>query len=212
MKQTTTLPLLVLPYPRVLFPTARLTLPVDRPTALAVQALLQQNSDGRPHVLAVPALATAGSADIQIAEMGVVARVVRVVKTPTVRENDYVHFVLLHGGGVRARFTDPLSSSPGSALSHVNATPVNDDTPPSADSIEPFRSAALVMLSRLATDSAQSSRSESWRKVRDVIEEMSVSNAVHLADLLLSGLEAEHADKLGWFHLMLLCRPSYVSL
>jgi ATP-dependent Lon protease len=201
MKQMTTLPVLVLSYPRVLFPTARLIFPVDQPTTLAIQELLHKNPDERPHVLAIPALATLEGADIQLAEMGVVARVARVVKMPTVRGNAFVHFVHLHGVGVRARFTDLFSLSPENVLRHAKITPIGDDKFPSNNFVEPFRSAALVLLGRLAADPAQSSRNGGWRKVREIIEDMTEPNVMHLADMLLSGLEVDHADKLGMFDL-----------
>jgi ATP-dependent Lon protease len=170
MAPTTTFPVLPLAHPRILFPTSRLTVPVDRDTALAIQALLQEKPDGRPHILAVPSLSQSDDdrSAPQLADMGTVARVIRVVKTPATRGNDFVYFVLLHGVGARAHLTPPLHLPTDGSLARVKATPVDDAQAPSNHLIEPFRSAALVMLTRLAADPSQSSRNEGWRKVREV--------------------------------------------
>ena len=86
-----------------------------------------------------------------------------------------------------------------------------------------FKSAALRLLDRLAKNAiGQSSRTDAWSKLSGMIEETSEARAAWMADVLVTAVNGEYADKLGtsisisfrilrlhagWDSLLISCRP-----
>lgn len=82
---------------------------------------------------------------------------------------------------------------------------------PSRESVEVFKSAALKLLDRLAKNATvQSSRTDAWSKLSGMIEEISAARAAWMADVLVTAVNGEYADKLGTcipisFYILYLC-------
>jgi ATP-dependent Lon protease len=196
--QPQSLPVLVLPYPRILFPTTRISISVNRTLSSAIQTLLNDNPDGHPHVLAIPTCTSPERDETpKVAKVGSIARIVRLAKAPMVRGTGFIHFVTLQGVGTRAR---PLSTQAQFNDSHLHQTEIellSDNVAPSLEHVEAFRSAALVLLNRYSANSTEQARRDGWRKVQEFLEDMTVANAHHVANLIVGTVDGDHSDKLG---------------
>jgi ATP-dependent Lon protease len=203
------LPLLALAAPRVLLPTARISVPVDKQTAIAAHALFQAAPDGHALVAAVPALAAPiadnegltpsddTSGPVSLAKWGTVARITRVLKSAVARGKGATYFVFLAGTGTRVRILQAETSTSEDSLPSIAVEYVKDSSQPAREIVEAFRSAAAALLDRLARDPAQQSRRDAWQRLADALEGLSSSNALSTADALLSALGIDHPDQLG---------------
>jgi ATP-dependent Lon protease len=204
------LPVLPLPHPLLLLPTARLTIPVSRPLADNLLAILEDSDAGQPVLAAVPvplplepgvdALPPAVIINAPPPTYGVAARVVRLVRARTVNSHAprYPYLLYLHGL-TRIRLLQPLALDPSTLDSlpqHAVAYPPAD-TIPSRETFEAFKDAALRLLDRLAKDSVQAQRKDEWLKVASMVEEISDQRAAWMADVLVAAISGQYADKFG---------------
>ena len=206
------LPVFPLPYPLLLLPTARLTIPISREFADNLLAILDDSDAGQPVLAAIPVPVPLEptSADVSpvppvTANMpppthGVAARVVRVVRARTMASPDPRHPYLLYLHGLtRIRLLQPLDLDPTSLDSfpqHAVAYPPADTTP-SHETVEAFKDAAIGLLDRLTKDSVQAQRKDDWLKVASMVEEISDQRAGWMADVLVAAISGQYADKLG---------------
>lgn len=205
------LPVLPLPYPLLLLPTARLTIPVSRALADNLLAILDDSDAGQPILAAIPAPVPLEptSADVTpVAPVtanthpthGVAARVVRLVRARTVASPALRHPYLLYLHGLsRIRLLQPLDLDPAAldSLPHHGVTYPPAETTPSHETVEAFKDAALGLLDRLTKDSAHAQRKDDWLKVASMVEEISDQRAAWMADVLVAAISGQYADKLG---------------
>lgn len=204
------LPVLPLPHPLLLLPTARLTIPVSKPLADNLLAALDDSDAGQPVLAAIPvplslepgvdALQPAAIVNAPPPTYGVAARVVRLVRARTVNSpaSRYPYLLYLHGL-TRIRLLQPLDLDPAtldSVPQHAVAYPPAD-TIPSRETVEAFKDAALRLLDRLAKDSVQAQRKDEWVKVAFMVEEISDQRAAWMADVLVAAISGQYADKFG---------------
>lgn len=203
------LPVLPLPYPLLLLPTARLTIPISRALADTLLATLDDTDAGQPVLAAIPvpvplepdvAAAPPVATNTPPPTHGVAARVVRLVRARTATSPAPRHPYLLYLHGLtRIRLLQPLDLDPSTADSlpqHTVAYPPADTTP-SHETIEAFKDAALRLLDRLAKDSVQAQRKDEWLKVASMVEEISDQRAAWMADVLVAAISGQYTDKLG---------------
>ena len=202
------LPVLLLPYPLILLPTARLTIPLSRALADNLLAILDDSDTGQPVLAAIPVPVPLDSTtdapppppNSTPLTHGVAARVVRLVRARSTTSPAPRHPYLLYLHGLtRLRLVQPLDldSAQSSALQPQAVAYPPADTLPSHDAIEAFKDAALGLLDRLAKDSAQAQRREDWLKVGAMVDEMSDARAGWMADVLVAAITGQYADKLG---------------
>lgn len=155
-------------------------------------------------------------------EWGVVARVVRLVRPPT-RSSSQPHLLALQGlsrvrlldvEAASASFSkrDPiplLAYERASLLSPPNSGALirtggdgygdgqDDGERPSKEEFISFKNAALRMLERLSQDTTQSRKREAWVKIMGLVEDLEEERAGWMADMLVSTVGVEYADKIG---------------
>ncbi|TFK82017.1 ATP-dependent protease La [Polyporus arcularius HHB13444] len=192
MSRSTLLPVLTLPNPTVLLPTARIQLSLDEDVGTRLIELVQR-SEVQLVIGTVPC-----TSPTTIHPWGTAARVVRVVR-PISRASQRVYHVTLHGLS-RIHFPD---TTPGpfapNELIELRAEYPPADGPPSPESIAPFRAAASKLLDSLAQDATQQSRRDVYVKISHMIEEVSDDRAPWMADVIVAGInKVEYADKLAY--------------
>ena len=211
------LPLIPLPYPLILLPSARLTFPIPNNQADALIRLFN-SSIANPVFAAVPFVQHDGTTSLH--EWGVTARIVRFVRPRPQSDEPYL---LTLAGITRIRLTNTSTSanntSPSTnntatgtgtgsgtsdAFSHplprvtVIHSPPDAESPPAVDIVQDFKAAAVRLLERFAQDASQSARKrESWARIAHVVDETESDKAAALADAIVSAVGAEYADKLG---------------
>lgn len=208
------LPVLPLPHPLLLLPTARLTIPISRALADSLLAILDdpESDSDQPILAAIPVPVSFESTNSDVATPppapanapppthGVAARVVRLVRARAVASPTPRHPYLLYLHGLtRIRLLQPLDldlSTLDSLPRHAVAYPPAGTTP-SHETVEAFKDAALGLLDRLAKDSAQAQRKDDWLKVASMVEEISDQRAAWMADVLVAAISGQYADKLG---------------
>lgn len=195
---TATLPVLALPAPLVLLPTARLTLPIPRAAGEVLLELIHE-TETQPVVAAVPLVSDPPA----LHPWGTAARVVRLVRPPS-RTSKQPFLLTLHGLS-RVRILDEGKStfSPTSGVVERTVEYVTVDGAPSQESIATFKAAAHKLLDRMAQDSTQQSRKDSYNKIANMLDELSDQRVPWMADLLVAGLNTEHGDRLGTSSLLL---------
>ena len=192
MPTSTLIPVLTLPYPLVLLPTARIQLPLDEAVGTRLIELVQR-SDVQPVIGTVPCTSSS-----TIHSWGTAARVVRIVR-PISQSSKRLYHVTLHGLS-RIHFPDTKSQAPfsPSELIELTAEYPKADGPPSQETIVPFRAAASKLLESLAQDTTQQSRRDVYVKISHMIEEVSDDRAPWMADVIVAGInKVEYEDKLG---------------
>ncbi|RPD60762.1 ATP-dependent protease La [Lentinus tigrinus ALCF2SS1-6] len=192
MSRSTLLPVLTLPNPLVLLPTARIQLSLDEAVGTRLIELVQR-SEVQLVIGTVPC-----TSPTTIHQWGTAARVVRVVR-PISRSSQRVYHVTLHGLS-RIHYPD-TSSGPfaPNELIELQAEYPPADGPPSPESIAPFRAAASKLLDSLAQDATQQSRRDVYVKISHMIEEVSDDRAPWMADIIVAGInKIEYADKLEY--------------
>ena len=193
MSPSSLLPVLTLPNPLVLLPTARIQLSLDETVGTRLIELVQR-SEVQLVIGTVPC-----TSPTTIHPWGTAARVVRVVR-PISRSSQRVYHVTLHGLS-RIHFPDTTSGTfAPNELIELRAEYPPADGPPSPETIAPFRTAASKLLDSLAQDATQQSRRDVYVKISHMIEEVSDDRAPWLADVIVAGInKIEYADKLGEF-------------
>jgi ATP-dependent Lon protease len=207
------LPLIPLPYPLILLPSARLTFPIPNDQADALIRLIN-SSITNPVFAAIPFVQHDGTTSLH--EWGVTARIVRFVRPRA--QSDEPYLLTLAGvtriclTNTSANNTSPSTSNTASGTgtatsdssSHpltqvtVIHSPPDSESPPAVDIVQDFKAAAIRLLERFAQDTSQSARRrESWARIAHVVDESELDKAAALADAIVSAVGAEHADKLG---------------
>jgi len=196
------LPLIPLPYPLILLPSARLTFPIPNNQADALIRLFDP-SIANPVLAAVPFVQNDGTTSLH--DWGVTARIARFVRPRAHSDEPYL---LTLTGITRIRLTSsstnkaaPSTSDASShTLPHVTVIhpPPDAQSPPMPDMVQDFKVAAIRLLERFAQDASQSARKrESWARIVHVVDETELDKAAALADAIVSAVGAEHLDKLG---------------
>jgi ATP-dependent Lon protease len=193
------LPLIPLPYPLVLLPSARLTFPIPSKQADALIHLFD-SSVADPLLVAVPFVQHEGTTSLN--QWGVTARIDRFIRPRAKSDEPYL---LTLTGITRTRLagTSPTTtdiSDATSPLSRVTVVypPLDAHSPPVSDIVQDFKAAAIRLLERFAQDTSQSARKrESWARIAHVVDETEPDKAAAVADAIVSAVGAEHADKLG---------------
>ena len=186
------LPVLTLPHPLVLLPTARTQLSLDDDVGARLIDLVQR-SESQLVIGTVPC-----SPSSNIHSWGTAARVVRVVR-PVSRSAQRIFHVTLHGlSRVHYPDVDPSASVSPSELIELNAEYPKQDGTPAPDTVAPFRAAAAKLLENLAQDASQQSRRDVYVKISHMIEEVSDDRTPWMADVIVAGInKVDYNDKLG---------------
>ncbi|KAH9922330.1 ATP-dependent protease La [Epithele typhae] len=189
------LPVLTLPYPLVLLPTARTQVALDEATGSRLIELVQRSDAPQLTVGTVP-ISTSNS----LHSWGTLARVVRVVR-PVSRGPQRFYNVTLQGLS-RIHFPDldptPIGVGPNELLELAVYIPTQDGCP-SHEAIGPFRSAASKLLDYIAQDANQQSRRDVYLKISHMIEEVSDDRTPWMADVIVAGInKVEYDDKLAY--------------
>jgi ATP-dependent Lon protease len=186
------LPVLVLPLPLILLPASRITLPVSPSIADAIHALIDQ-SDALPVIAVVPLANNDTTTPPTLSQWATAARVVRLVK-PTTR-NPYL--ISLHGlKRVHLGHTNDLSFPQEDLLFYDVEYPPTEPVP-SNEVVEKFKYAGMRLLDRLARDSTQQVKKESYSKIAGMLEDVTSDRASWIVDVLIGAINGEYADKLG---------------
>ncbi|OBZ74418.1 Lon protease 2, peroxisomal [Grifola frondosa] len=190
---TSILPLLPLPHPFILLPTARLTVPLSKATGEALLGLSQQ-SENQPIVAAVPLLS---SDPPTLHNWGTSARIVRLVQ-PLARNPDQPYLLTLHGlARIRVPESEPHLLSSDVLIQRKIEYPQSEGIP-STEAVIAFKAAATKLLAGLAKDAPQRSRRDIYVKISHMIDEVSTQRAAWMADVLMAGLNADFNDKLDF--------------
>lgn len=203
---TSKLLVLALPYPLILLPASRSTLPVSKEIGETLLSIIEE-SDTLPVVAAIPLTdpypSTPNVADPPLSEWGTAARVLRLVKHPA-RNSRQPYIATLHGlSRVRLIHMATLTSDD---LLHM---PMHDveyplpEKPPSHERVEKFKESALRLLDRLAKDSLHQSMTERYHKLTSMLDEITDARTSWMADVLIGAIKGEYNDKLGEFSIML---------
>lgn len=198
------LPVLALPHPLLLLPASRITLPVSQFIGEAIHTLIE-DSDALPVIAAVPII-NKNPTDV-LSEWGTAARVLRLVK-PTPRNPRQPYLLSLHGL-TRVHIISNASASDLPVPTSVYMPPTKDDLAlheveypptelkPSEEAVSKFKLAGIRLLDRLARDSPQQMRKESYLKIAGMLDDISDSRAPWMADVLVSAINGEYNDKLA---------------
>lgn len=186
------LPVMPLPYPLILLPSARLTIPVSSAAGELLLDLVQQ-AEAPPVVAAVPI----PSADTSTPhDWGTAARIVRVVRPPRslARDAQRPYLLTVHG---LARIHLPEAQEKIDGLAERRVDYPNADGTASAEDVATFKAAAIKLLDRLTRDAPNDSKRDFYLKLSNMVDEITTQRAPWLADLLVASLNSEYADKLG---------------
>ncbi|KZT64831.1 ATP-dependent protease La [Daedalea quercina L-15889] len=191
-----TLPVIRLACPLLLLPTARLTIPVSNAIGELLLELVQE-AEVPPVIAAVP-LASAEASTLH--EWGTAARIVRVVRPPRslARDSQRPYLLTLHG---LARVRLPEAQNAREKIDGLAERIVeypNADDDPSAEVAATFKAAAIKLLDRLARDAPNESKRDFYVKLSNMVDEVTTQRAPWLADILISSLNIEYADKLDF--------------
>lgn len=192
---SSTLPVLPLSFPLVLLPTARISIPVHR---VVGEALLQyiEESETQPVIAAVPRPSPDSPS---LHEWGATARIIRLVRPPkSLGRSEKQPYLLSLVGLSRVHLLDTKQSTrttDSPIVQRVEYPPA--EGMPSSESVATFKTAAFKLLDRLANDTANQSKRDTYGKISSMVDEVSDQRAPWMADVLVAGLNAEHADKLG---------------
>ncbi|KAG5644270.1 hypothetical protein DXG03_008755 [Asterophora parasitica] len=194
------LPVLALPHPLILLPTARFTMPVSKQIGEAILALIDE-SDALPVIAAVPITnPPSDNSSPVLSEWGTAARVLRVVK-PTLRNQRQPYLVSLHGlTRIRIIAASDTNSLPPELAADLTLQDIEyppTERIPSEETVDKFKHSALRLLDRLARDSAQQVRKDSYNKIASMLEDITNSRAPWMADVLVGSINGEYNDKLS---------------
>ncbi|KAI5118621.1 hypothetical protein M0805_006989 [Coniferiporia weirii] len=193
-----TLPILPLPYPIIVLPSARVSLPVDAELGQQLVALMR-DSDTHTVVAAVPIINTESNEGEQpvLAEWGCATRITRLVRSHN-KADKYI--VSLHGLA-RVHLVKPLVLNSDSLLSlayHPVEYP-SQLAPPKRETVTEFRSAALKLLDRFIQDAGKGTpRREVWDRFATLVEDPTDSRVPWLADLMVYSIISDYSDRLDF--------------
>ncbi|CAL1698106.1 unnamed protein product [Somion occarium] len=189
----TSLPLLALPHPLVLLPTARITIPVPKSTGEALLTLVQE-SENQSIVAAVPI----SSPDSPLHSWGTAARITRLIKPPL--RNLKQPYLLSLLGITRIRVLEKQNStSPrGDGILECAVEYPSQDGTPTTENVVKFKTAALRLLEHLAKDTTQQAKRDTYNKVASMLEEVTEQRAPWMADVMVANINGEYADKLAF--------------
>ncbi|KAF8583407.1 ATP-dependent protease La [Ramaria rubella] len=207
------LPLFPLAHPLVLFPASRITVPISKDSGRALISLIQ-DSPGQPLIAAVPILhpppdksgviQDAAGGGTVLNEWGCAAQVIRLVRPSALQPAQ--PYLLTLQGVTRIRLEPPLPSL--DSLDAVDFTFHPVVYPPtrgigSSEHVEAFRVAGVRLLDRLSRDAGPGplvapgpGKRDTFRRLRDTLEDVTDDRAHVLADTLVSLVNGEFADKL----------------
>lgn len=199
----TNLPLLPLPQPLILLPTARITVPVSKSIGDALLTLVQ-DSETQPVIAAVPV----SSPDAPLHSWGTAARITRLIKPPMRNLKQPYLLSLLGVTRVCVVAEDMKDSAKGEDLASCLVEYPSKERNPTTENVVKFKSAALRLLEFLAKDTTQQSKRDTYNKVASMIEEVTEQRAPWMADVMVANVNGEYADKLGTLrsHLGLGCK------
>ncbi|KAI6147884.1 Lon protease C-terminal proteolytic domain-containing protein [Pisolithus tinctorius] len=212
ISSTQRLPVLPLPFPVILLPTARLTIPISRELAERLQAVLHDSDSNQPRVIAtVPVPPPPDPSNVSSYPPplngtgpvhGTAARIVHLVPVRTLSASVSPHqpYVLSLHGLTRIRLAQPLDldSQVADSLSERTVHHPPADQTPSRGAVETFKDAALRLLDRLAKDSVQSQRKDDWLRVSVMVEDVPDHRSAWMADVLVAAINCAYADKLAF--------------
>ncbi|KZT37119.1 ATP-dependent protease La [Sistotremastrum suecicum HHB10207 ss-3] len=202
------LPIVVLPYPLILLPSAKVSIPVTKEQARFIISLLQDNQDASSQTVlgAVPILKPPTDdpkALFQLNRWGCAARVTRLVR-PSALQPSQPFLVSLQGLS-RFQLVEPLLVSHediSGPIQYMNIEyPLNEmKQTPTKETVIEFKQAALRVLERLSRDAgSNASRKDGWRRLADLVENIdNGSTAASLADVLVAVINGEHADRIDY--------------
>ncbi|KAI5993396.1 ATP-dependent protease La [Pisolithus marmoratus] len=210
---TSGLPVLPLPFPLILLPTARLTFPIGRELAERLQTVLHDSDSRQPIIAAVPVPPPTDSLNATNHPPplssrtggpvhGTAARIVHLVpiRTLTTSVSPREPYILSLHGLNRVRLAQPLDLDSQGANS-LSERPVHHppaDQAPSREAVEAFKDAALRLLDRLAKDSVQSQRKDDWLRVSVKVEDVPDHRSAWMADVLVAAINCDYTDKLAF--------------
>lgn len=198
MSRPTKLAVLPLPYPIILLPASRVTVPLSAEVGEALLALFEA-SDSLPVVAAVPAVDT--SANASAVQYGTAARVLRLVRPPLGRSNSEpgerlprLYLASLHGL-TRVCLEERYDHEKATKMALNSTTPkllmrkisypssfqlkdsvdTNSSVPvqvQARESIVKFKAAALRVLQHMAQSSQQQARKDAFYKIAAMLEEL----------------------------------------
>ncbi len=204
MPNSALLPVLTLPLPLVLLPTARIQLPLDDATGTRLIELVQR-SESQLVVGTVPCTSSS-----TVHPWGTAARVVRIVR-PLSKSPQRLYHVTLHGLS-RIYFPDTKSQAPFAPSDLIELKteyPLKADAPPTHGAVVPFRAAASKLLEDLAQNATQQSRKDVYAKISQMMEEVSDDRTPWMADVIVAAInKVEYDDKLGESPTLSVTRPS----
>ena len=208
---SSSLPLLPLPHPLILFPAARISFPVPNTLADAIIPLIEA-SDTLPVIAAVPVVP---SPTPSLAHCGTAARVLRITR-PSSRSFRHPSVITLHGlsrvliPGPRPEPADLQHT----LVEHPVQYSLSYEQMPDHDVVVKFKEAALRLLDRMARDSPTPHKRESYLKIASMMDDVSDQRAPWMADVLVSFVADDYDDKLGTsiFSLFPISSPDNISL
>lgn len=193
MSSVTKLPVLTLPHPLLLLPSARLTLSVSRNIGDGLLALVEQES---PNILvALPTISPATkTADPILSEHGTAARVLRLVRSGN--RGTAQAYQLTIAGLARVQLEHPLevNNKSSDSLNYASVLYAEEDRVPSGPVVAAFKSAALNLLDKLIKPGP---RKEQYDRLMAMIEGASDHKVGALADALVGTVDSEFVDKHG---------------
>ena len=186
------LPVLTLPHPLILLPTARTQLSLEEDVGSKLIDLVQ-SSESQLVIGTVPC-----SPSSNLHSWGTLARIVRIVR-PVARASQRLYHVTLHGlSRVHYPDIDHSESVSPNELVELHAEHPKSDGAPESTWVTPFRAAAAKLLENLAQDATQQSRRDVYVKISHMIEEVSDDRTPWMADVIVAGInKLDYNDKLG---------------
>ncbi|KAI6158702.1 ATP-dependent protease La [Pisolithus thermaeus] len=211
LSSTPQLPVLPLPFPLVLLPTARLTIHVSRELAEKLQAVLHDSGSSQPIVATIPIppptdpsnttnFTPPPSTHTTGPVHGTAARVVRLVPVRALSASVSARqpYILSLHGLTRIRLAQPLDldSQMADSLTERTVHHPPADQVPSREAAEAFKDAALRLLDRLAKDSVHSQRKDDWLRISVILEDVPDHRSAWMADVLVAAINCDYTDKL----------------
>jgi ATP-dependent Lon protease len=200
-----TLPVLALPHPVVLLPTGRITFPVSKAVGEALLAKVRE-SDEQPLVAAVPQTAPEAS----LYQWGTASRILRLIKPTTNNMKQY--YLLTLNGITRVRILDSNPDRPvlNTGIVYRKVEYPTASGAPSPETAVKFKAAALKLLDQLSKDTTQQTKKDSYNRAMATVEEASSTRAPWVADVIVSSINGEYADKLGKLPRQFLLPPAFL--
>ena len=190
----TSLPLLTLPQPLIVLPTARITVPVSKSIGDALLELVQE-SETQPVIAAVPV----SSPDSPLNAWGTAARITRLIKPPIRNLKQPYLLSLLGITRIQVLREETTNVSKEDGLTSCLVDYPSKEGNPNSENVIKFKTAALRLLDFLAKDTTQQSKRDTYNKVASMIEEVTEQRAPWMADVMVANINGEYADKLGAF-------------